>query len=99
MQEKLIDCLDQRLNLLKAEQAAIVEECRINDALGDVISQKVTKCVNAHEAAKYKLHIQEIGHITSLLLGLSGRLAKVENSLLELTDVTQNEKVRCKVYP
>lgn len=71
-----------------------MEECRINDSLGEVISKKVAKLVSANEAAKYKLHIEEIGHITSLLLGLSGRLAKVENSLLELQAVdNENEKV------
>ena len=70
-----------------------MEECRVNDELGDMISQKVTKCVSAPEAAKYKLHIQEIGHITSLLLGLSGRLAKVENSLFE---VIENNGSQCE---
>lgn len=64
-----------------------------------MISKKVAKLVSANEAAKYKLHIEEIGHITSLLLGLSGRLAKVENSLYEVAVDNQNEKVIWMVPP
>ena len=33
------------------------------------------------ECLKYRLHVEEIDKITSLLLGLSGRLARTENSL------------------
>ncbi len=93
LQEELISRLDHRINCLKAEQATIVEESRINDQLGETISKKVAELASAPEAAKYKLHIEEIGHITSLLLGLSGRLAKVENSLQELPIDDQIEKV------
>ena len=35
---------------------------------------------------KYKLHVEEIDRITSLLLGLSGRLARADNALLLLSD-------------
>jgi len=34
-----------------------------------------------NECVKFNLHVEEIDKITSLLLGLSGRLARTENAL------------------
>ena len=42
---------------------------------------------------KFKLHINEIETITSVLLKLSTRLAKVENDLLMITDDNDQIKV------
>ncbi len=50
-----------------------------------------------NECEKYKLHVEEMDKITSLIFGLSGRLAKAENALLlcVANDVdTQKDKVR-----
>lgn len=38
------------------------------------------------EIDKYLRHVEEIDKITSLLLGLSGRLARADNALLLLSD-------------
>ena len=38
---------------------------------------------------KYRLHVEEIDKITSLLLGLSGRLARTENSIAAI-DASSN---------
>lgn len=67
-----------------------MEECRLNEVLGNVVSEKVNTVASAHEASKFRIHVEEIGHITSLLLGLSGRLARVENTLLELAQDDNN---------
>ena len=45
-----------------------------------------------NECEKYKLHVEEIDKITSLLLGLAARLARAENAFALCTD--QSEKVR-----
>jgi hypothetical protein len=47
----------------------------------------------ANEIDKLKLHINEIDTITSVLLKLSARLAKVENDLLMITDDQDQMKV------
>ena len=46
-----------------------------------------------NEIEKFKLHINEIDTITSVLLKLSARLAKVENDLSMLTDDQTQLKV------
>ena len=46
-----------------------------------------------NEIEKLKLHINEIETITSVLLKLSCRLAKVENDLLTITDDNTHTKV------
>jgi len=45
-----------------------------------------------NEIEKLKLHINEIETITSVLLKLSCRLAKVENDLLAITDNNAHTK-------
>ena len=47
----------------------------------------------SNEIDKFKLHISEIDTITSILLKLSSRLAKVENDLLAPTDSSESNKV------
>lgn len=78
--------LGQKLDVLRNEQLVVSEECRLNEELGKNIQTHVSQLARPHEAAKYRLHVEEVGKITSLLLGLSGRLARAENALLEKTE-------------
>lgn len=94
-QRNLNKHLIQKLDKLKIEQNAVRRECLSNEELGDTISEKVLRFVTPREASKYKSYVKEIGQITSLLLGLGERLAKVENSLFDMpSDSYCNEKVR-----
>ena len=77
--------LDRKLEVLRSEKVVVIEECRLNDELGESVETYVTRVASPPEAAKFHLHVQEVGKITSLLLSLSGRLARVENALL-ITD-------------
>ena len=45
-----------------------------------------------NEVDKYKLHVDEVDKITSLLLGLSSRLARSEISLINLKKNCNEEK-------
>lgn len=47
----------------------------------------------SNEIEKFKLHINEIDTITTILLKLSSRLAKVENDLLMLSGSNDHAKV------
>ena len=49
-----------------------------------------SSCTKQSECLKYRLHVEEIDKITSLLLGLSGRLARTENSIASLEANTQH---------
>lgn len=85
--------LDKKLEILREEQVALSEECIANEELGATVATCVNKLARPHEAAKYRLHVEEIGKITSLLLGLSGRLARAENALSGLPS-HHDERVR-----
>lgn len=76
--------LDKKLTVLKEEQEALTKESTANEELGNVVAKIVAQSTRPHDLAKYRLHVEEISKITSLLLGLSGRLAKAENALLGL---------------
>jgi len=78
--------LDQKLAILRSEQLSLEEETSLNDELGASVASIIIKVARPHESSKYRLHVEEVGKITSLLLGLSGRLARAENALLGLAD-------------
>nr|XP_033341065.1 serine/arginine repetitive matrix protein 2 [Megalopta genalis] len=79
--EELMMRLDKKLVVLRAEQEAVREEGEVNEALGSRVSTRISAVARPAEASKYRLHVEEVGKITSLLLGLSGRLARAENAL------------------
>ncbi|XP_012279440.1 protein Shroom [Orussus abietinus] len=79
--EELMIRLDKKLVVLRAEQEAVREEGEVNEALGARVASRVAAVARPAEASKYRLHVEEVGKITSLLLGLSGRLARAENAL------------------
>lgn len=92
-QEELMARLDKKLEILRDEQVILSDECTANDELGTTVASYVSKLARPHEAAKYRHHVEEVGKITSLLLGLSGRLARAENALLGLPS-DHEERVR-----
>lgn len=72
--------------MLRSEQLVVSEECRINNELGQNVESHLTVVATLQETSKFRLHIEEIGKITSLLLSLSGRLARVENALIGMAE-------------
>ena len=66
-------------------------ETKVNEEAGRQITVKVMQVAQPNECEKFKLHVEEIDKITSLLLGLAGRLARAENSFALCSD--DNEKV------
>ncbi|XP_071548417.1 uncharacterized protein [Panulirus ornatus] len=92
--EELVASIGRKLEILRAEQEAIKEEMRLNHELGVEVTSRVEAKARLAEAEKYKLHVEEIDKITSLLLGLSGRLARAENALLMMVDDADPEEKR-----
>nr|CAD7194644.1 unnamed protein product [Timema douglasi] len=91
--EELMSRLDRKLEVLRGEHCLITEESGLNDQLGETVATQVTRLARPHEAAKYRLHVEEVGKITSLLLGLSGRLARAENALVGLPPNDAERKI------
>lgn len=89
--------LDRKLVVLRAEQEAVKEEGEVNETLGARVATRVSAVARPPEASKYRNHVEEVGKITSLLLGLSGRLARAENALYGMpTD--HAERVSMKLF-
>ncbi|KAK5643016.1 hypothetical protein RI129_009183 [Pyrocoelia pectoralis] len=84
--EELVSRLDRKLEVLRSEQVVVFEECRLNDELGENVDVHMNKLARPHEYSKFCLHVEEVGKITSLLLGLSGRLARAENALMSMDE-------------
>jgi len=79
--------------VLRDEKIALIDETAVNETLGETVANRVKAKAKLQEANKFKIHVQEVGQITSLLLSLSGRLARVENALLDV-DPNNLEKVK-----
>ena len=69
------------------------QEIETNVALGAAVSARVEQLAQPAEADKYATYVEQIGTITSLLLGLSGRLARAENALVSLGEQDADERV------
>jgi protein Shroom len=80
----LVSRISRKLDILKREQLEIREEITSNEQLGQQVIERVRQTAKRNEFDKFKLHVEEIEKITSLLLGLSGRLARAENALMGL---------------
>ena len=85
------------MEILRKEQDDIAEEMRSNEALGVTVVEKVRATAKRNEFDKLKLHVEEIEKITSLLLSLSGRLARAESALLSLSQNPFNPHEKVKI--
>lgn len=90
--EELVIYLTKQLVALTNDRTTITDQNTTNDLLGTDISSIVAQKVRPSEASKFRSHVDDVGHITMLLLSLSGRLARIENVLFSTADIT--EKVR-----
>ncbi|KAH8261161.1 hypothetical protein KR044_004172, partial [Drosophila immigrans] len=89
--DELIKQLNQKISALKREQQTIGEECATNDKLGLDLLANLTEKVRPSEASKFRTYIDDVGHISSLLLSLSERLAQTECSL-EMRSPTSSQQ-------
>jgi len=73
--------LNRMLKRLSGEQTSLKAETKVNEELGRQVTIRVMQSAAPNECDKYKLHLEETDKITSLLLGLTARLARTENCL------------------
>jgi len=83
--KELILKIKTKIEILKEEHSSLKLDWNLNNGIqNDLESMLVASSARVFEIDKFKLHIAEIGKIVSLILSLSGRLAKLENALLGL---------------
>ncbi|XP_043192642.1 serine/arginine repetitive matrix protein 2-like isoform X2 [Amphibalanus amphitrite] len=90
--EELAARISRKLDILRAEQQAVRQEIETNVTLGAAVWARVEQLAQPAEADKYSTYVEQIGTITSLLLGLSGRLARAENALGSLGEQDVDER-------
>lgn len=90
--DELVASIGRKLDILKTEQIAVRDEMAVNEALGQTVTSKVEQLAKPNEVEKYRLHVEELEKIVNLLLSLSGRLARVQNALMNLPEEASKEE-------
>lgn len=91
--QELIDSLSKKLQVLREARESLQEDILDNNALGDEVEARVQQVCKPNELDKFRMFVGDLDKVVSLLLSLSGRLARVENALNSLEeDATPEER-------
>ncbi|XP_065812208.1 protein Shroom2 isoform X2 [Labrus bergylta] len=91
--QELIDSLSKKLQVLREARESLQEDVLDNNALGDDVEARVQQVCKPNELDKFRMFVGDLDKVVSLLLSLSGRLARVENALNSLEeDATAEER-------
>ncbi|XP_054646813.1 protein Shroom2 isoform X3 [Dunckerocampus dactyliophorus] len=91
--QELIDSLSKKLQVLREARESLQEDVLDNNALGDEVEARVQQVCKPNELDKFRMFVGDLDKVVSLLLSLSGRLARVENALNSLDeDATPEER-------
>lgn len=95
LQHELIDSLSKKLQVLREVRESLQEDMQDNNALGEEVEATVQAICKPNELEKFRMFVGDLDKVVSLLLSLSGRLARVENALNSLEeDAPLEERVR-----
>lgn len=93
-QAELIGSLTHKLETLQEAKRSLLMDIKLNNALGEEVEALISELCKPNEFDKYKMFIGDLDKVVSLLLSLSGRLARVENVLSGLgEDASKEERV------
>ncbi|XP_034533492.1 protein Shroom2 isoform X2 [Notolabrus celidotus] len=91
--QELIDSLSKKLQVLREARESVQEDVLDNNALGEEVEAQVQQVCKPNELDKFRMFVGDLDKVVSLLLSLSGRLARVENALNSLEeDATAEER-------
>ncbi|XP_041647155.1 protein Shroom2 isoform X2 [Cheilinus undulatus] len=91
--QELINSLTKKLQVLREARESLQEDVLDNNALGNEVEAQVQQVCKPNELDKFRMFVGDLDKVVSLLLSLSGRLARVENALNSLEeDATAEEK-------
>lgn len=92
---ELIDSLSRKLQVLCRAREGLLKDMQDNNTLGEEVEATVQTICKTNELDKFRMFVGDLDKVVSLLLSLSGRLARVENALNNLEDgVSAEEKVQ-----
>uniref|UniRef100_A0A670ZUV3 Shroom family member 3 n=1 Tax=Pseudonaja textilis TaxID=8673 RepID=A0A670ZUV3_PSETE len=83
-QAELIQSLTHKLEILKEAKESLLADIKLNNTLGEEVESLISGLCKPNEFDKYRMFIGDLDKVVSLLLSLSGRLARVENVLSSL---------------
>lgn len=67
--------------MLRGARESLQEDVQANNALGGEVELTVEHVCKPNELDKFRMFVGDLDKVVSLLLSLSGRLARVENAL------------------
>ncbi|MBN3315253.1 SHRM2 protein, partial [Atractosteus spatula] len=79
--QELISSIGRKLQVLREARESLLEDVQANNALGDEVEALVQRVCKPNEVDKFRMFVGDLDKVVSLLLSLSGRLARVENAL------------------
>ncbi|XP_061635008.1 protein Shroom2 isoform X3 [Phyllopteryx taeniolatus] len=94
VQQELMDSLSKKLQVLREARQSLQEDVLDNNALGDEVEARVQQVCKPNELDKFRMFAGDLDKVVSLLLSLSGRLARVENALNGLDEDAAPEERR-----
>ncbi|XP_055799941.1 protein Shroom2-like isoform X2 [Salvelinus fontinalis] len=92
--QELVDSLSRKLQVLREARESLQEDVHDNNALGEEVEATVQQVCTPNQLDKFRMFIGDLDKVVSLLLSLSGRLARVENALNSLEEGTSPEERR-----
>lgn len=92
LQQELISSLAGKLEVLREARHSLQEDVEDNEALGRDVEATVQRLCQPNQLDKFRMFVGDLDKVVSLLLSLSGRLARVENALNSLEDETPPEE-------
>lgn len=84
--QELIDSLSKKLHVLREARESLQEDVQDNNVLGEEVEATVQTVCKPNELEKFRMFVGDLDKVVSLLLSLSGRLARVENALNNLEE-------------
>ncbi|XP_037122683.1 protein Shroom2-like isoform X2 [Syngnathus acus] len=92
--KELISSLAKKLDVLREARQSLQEDVEDNEALGSEVESAVQRFCQPNQLDKFRMFVGDLDKVVSLLLSLSGRLARVENALNSLEDGAPQEEKR-----
>ncbi|KAM9820257.1 protein Shroom2-like [Neosynchiropus ocellatus] len=91
---ELILSLEKKLQVLQEARRSLQEDVEDNEALGRQVDASVQRFCLSNQLERFRMFIGDLDKVVSLLLSLSGRLARVDNALDSLDDEESLEEKR-----
>ena len=83
--QKLLIKMREKMKFLTDQQFNIDYKIVLNDMRGKDIENKLGKFASERELEKFRIYVEEFDSVNCLIRGLAGRLAIVEDNLVQLS--------------